>query len=62
MTGYDVHWTDLLTGDQRVTEIYLMNSGTPDLFAPTIAGACLGGVRDEGRVRIDAFEAKERTA
>ncbi|MFJ4412593.1 hypothetical protein [Streptomyces sp. NPDC088910] len=56
MTGYDVHWTDTVTGDHRVTEVYLMNAGTPDLVAPIVAAAALGGVRDEGRVHIDRVE------
>jgi hypothetical protein len=58
MTGYDVRWTDIVTGDHRVTEVYLMNAGTADLFAPIIAAAALGGVGDEGRVHVDSFEVK----
>ena len=58
MTRYDVHWTDTATGDHRVTDVYLMNAGTPDLFAPTIAAAVLGGFQDEGRVQVDSFEVK----
>lgn len=56
MTSYNVHWTDTVTDDHRVTTVQLANGGTPDLFAKVIAAAALGGFQDEGRVHVDHFE------
>jgi hypothetical protein len=58
MTGYDVRWTDTVTGDHRVTEVCLVSAGTADMLAPIIAAAALGGIGDEGRVRVDSVEVK----